>query len=172
MTPRSSLSLLLLSVVLWSFRMDAQPAPPLAAGCGVVTAATVDDCVRINQIQLLGTHNSYHVAPAPPILARLGEQARNIDYSHRPIAEQLTRLGIRKLELDVFADPEGGRYAAPVALRLVKGLDPVDAQMRKPGFKVLHTPDLDYRTTCSTLVSCLGASRRGRAPTPGMCRSW
>lgn len=153
---RSSFSLLVLSAVLWSFRIDAVRAPSPAADCASVTAATVDDCVRINQIQLLGTHNSYHIAPAPPILTRLGERARNIEYSHRPIADQLTRLGIRKFELDVFADPEGGRYAAPAALRLVKGLDPVDAQMRKPGFKVLHTQDLDYRSTCSTLLSCLG----------------
>jgi hypothetical protein len=152
---RSSFSFLVFSAALWSFRIDARPAPPLAADCARVTAVTVDDCVRINQIQLLGTHNSYHIAPAPPILARLGERARNIEYSHRPIAEQLTRLGIRKFELDVFADPEGGRYAAPAALRLVKGLDPVDAQMRKPGFKVLHTQDLDYRSTCSILLSCL-----------------
>jgi hypothetical protein len=164
---RSSFSLLVLSAALWSFRIDALPAPPLAADCASVTAVTLDDCVRINQIQLLGTHNSYHLAPAPPILARLGERARNIEYSHRPIAEQLTRLGIRKFELDVFADPEGGRYAAPAALRLVKGLDPVDAQMRKPGFKVLHTQDLDYRSTCITLLSCLSEIETWSRAHPG-----
>src|SRR5687768_228935 len=164
---RSSFSLLVISAALWSVRIDALPASPLAADCTSVTAVTVDDCVRINQIQLLGTHNSYHIAPAPPILARLGERARNIEYSHRPIAEQLTRLGIRKFELDVFADPEGGRYAAPAALRLVKGLDPVDAQMRKPGFKVLHTQDLDYRSTCMTLLSCLSEIETWSRAHPG-----
>jgi Phosphoinositide phospholipase C, Ca2+-dependent len=126
-----------------------------ARACSPITVENSDDCVRLNQIQLLGTHNSYHVAPPPPLLATLGARARNIDYTHRPLATQLSELGIRKFELDVFADPEGGRFATPAALRLVKGLEAVGAELRDPGFKVLHTPDIDYRTTCTTLKACL-----------------
>ena len=115
--------------------------------------------MRVNEIQVLGTHNSYHLAPEPPVMAWIGERGRNIDYSHRPLDEQLSRLNIRKLELDVFADPDGGRFAEPAAFRLVKGLEPVGPELRTPGFKVIHTPDLDYRTTCTTLKRCLAIVR-------------
>ena len=125
----------------------------------MITADNTDDCIRMNQIQVLGTHNSYHIAPVPAMLAALGSRARDIEYTHRPLQEQLSRLGIRKFELDVFADPAGGRYAEPASFRMVKGLEPVDTQLLKPGFKVLHTQDIDYRTTCSTLVACLTTIR-------------
>jgi hypothetical protein len=129
------------------------------ADCSTITAENTDDCVRLNQIQVLGTHNSYHIAPAPAMLAALGARARNIEYTHRPLSEQLSQLGIRKFELDVFADPEGGRFAHPAAFRMAKGLDPVDPRLLEPGFKVLHTQDIDYRTTCSTLKVCLSTIR-------------
>src|SRR5690606_28548917 len=83
------------------------------------------------------------------------DRARNIDYTHRPLTEQLGRRGIRQIELDVFADPEGGRYATPAALRLGEGLAPVSADLAAPGFKIIHGQDVDYRTTCATLVACL-----------------
>ena len=127
--------------------------------CSRITLENTDDCVRLNEIQLLGTHNSYHIAPAPPMLAALGARARDIEYTHRPLVEQLSQLGIRKFELDVFADPEGGRFATPAAFRMVKGLDPVGPELRERGFKVLHTQDVDYRTTCATLKACLVAIR-------------
>lgn len=127
--------------------------------CAAITSTTIDDCVRLNEIQLLGTHNSYHIAPEPPILAALGARARNIEYTHRPLAEQLSRLGIRKFELDVFADPDGGRYAQPAAFRMVQGLAPVAGGLAAPGFEVLHTQDTDYRTTCHTLKACLSIIR-------------
>jgi hypothetical protein len=148
-------SLLAIVIAFTSFRtIDGSG---LAAGdsCSTMTQANVDDCVRLNQIQVLGTHNSYHIAPAAPMLAVLGPRARNVEYTHRPLVEQLSRLGVRKLELDVFADPEGGRYASPAAFRMVKGLEPVDAALRQPGFKVIHTQDIDYRTTCVTFKACL-----------------
>ena len=120
-----------------------------------MTAATIDGCIRLNDIQVLGTHNSYHVAQPPAVLTALGDKARNLEYSHRPLLEQLAELGIRQFELDVFADPAGGRFAAPAMLRTIKGLEPPGPQLRAPGFKVLHVPDIDYRTTCVTLVACL-----------------
>jgi hypothetical protein len=132
---------------------------PAAAECASITAVNSDDCVRMNQIQVLGTHNSYHVAPEPPLLAVLGTRGRDIDYTHRPLAEQLSRLGIRKFELDVFADPDGGRFADPAAFRMAKGLAAVNPELQAPGFKVLHTQDIDYRTTCATLRGCLATIR-------------
>lgn len=131
-------------------------APAAAAvDCSTITAANSDDCVRLNEIQVLGTHNSYHIVPAPAVLATLGERGRDIEYTHRPLTEQLSQLGIRQFELDVYADPEGGRFATPAAFRMVKGLEPLGPELRAPGFKVIHTPDDDYRTTCSTLKACL-----------------
>jgi hypothetical protein len=123
--------------------------------CATITESNTDDCVRLNEIQVLGTHNSYHIAPEPKILAVLGERARDIEYTHKPLLEQLSRQGIRKFELDVFADPEGGRFAKPWALQRIEGLDPVGPELAQSGFKVIHTQDVDFRTTCSTLKACV-----------------
>jgi pimeloyl-ACP methyl ester carboxylesterase len=132
-----------------------QTPPP---GCATITAANVDDCVRLNEIQMLGTHNSYHVAQPAPMLAALGARARDLEYTHRPLAEQLA-MGIRQVELDVFFDPKGGHFATPAALRMVEGLEPVGREWREPGFKVFHVQDIDYRTTCAALKVCLRAIR-------------
>ena len=128
------------------------------ASCTAVTAATAEACLRLNHMQVLGTHNSYHLAPQPPVLALFGQRAAAYDYSHRPLTEQLSALGIRQVEIDVFADPEGGRYASPAGIALAGGgpdLDRPGPEMREPGFKVLHVQDLDYRSTCTTLAACL-----------------
>jgi Phosphoinositide phospholipase C, Ca2+-dependent len=132
---------------------------PVLADCSAITSANIDDCVRLNEIQMLGTHNSYHVAPAPAVLATLGARAREVEYTHQPLVTQLSELGVRQFELDVFADPTGGRFARPAALRTVKGLEPPGPELLAPGFKVLHVQDVDYRTTCATLVACLAAIR-------------
>ena len=154
---RDASALAILCVVLSGCRLG--PRAEVAADCSAITAANIDACVRLNEIQVLGTHNSYHIAPVPPVLTLLGARARDIEYSHRPLMEQLSQLGIRQFELDVFADPEGGRYAEPAVFRMVKGLEPPTHDLRAPGFKVLHTQDLDFRTTCGTLVACLTTIR-------------
>jgi hypothetical protein len=137
-----------------------------AVDCQVASVTHTDDCVRMNQVQVLGTHNSYHLAPAPALLAALGERGRNLDYTHRPLNEQLA-MGIRQFELDVFADPEGGHYSAPAGLRLVPGLETPPANMRMPGFKVLHVQDIDFRSTCPTFVACLTLVRDWSQAHPG-----
>jgi hypothetical protein len=160
MTRRALLRCLALCATVASYHVVADgQARRSSAECGTLTASNHDDCVRLNQIQVLGTHNSYHVSPPPALLGILGPQARDIEYTHRPLTEQLSRLGIRQFELDVFADPDGGRFATPAALRLVTGLEPVSPALLTPGFKVLHTQDVDYRTTCETLVLCLTTIR-------------
>lgn len=140
--------------------LSAQPARPSGgapATCVPVTAATADECLRLNHLQVLGTHNSYHVEPPAEVLAALGDRGTGLRYTHRPLAQQLSGLGIRKLEIDVYADPEGGRYAEPAALRLAPSLSagwPADA-LRAPGFKVLHVHDVDVVSRCPTLRACL-----------------
>jgi hypothetical protein len=122
----------------------SEPAPPLA----------------INHIQVIGSHNSFHLKPQPvafeAITAVSPELAESIEYSHRPLTEQLEQFGIRQFELDVFADPDGGLYANRAANAVI-GLDPIapDPELQVPGYKVLHTQDFDYETTCLTLVICL-----------------
>ena len=115
---------------------------------------------------MIGTHNSYHIAPAPAIfdlVASAGRRrAEGLDYSHRPLGEQFSRLGIRQIELDVFADPKGGLYAEPNLRKMVKnrGKDPgpdpaADGKLKKPGLKVLHVQDVDFRTHAPTFVEAL-----------------
>ncbi len=92
------------------------------------------------------------------MLAALGDRGPALDYTHRPLTEQLSRLGIRQFEIDVYADPQGGLYASPAALRMGPAfarLEPPGPALRRPGFKVLHVPDFDFRVTCQTLVACL-----------------
>jgi hypothetical protein len=121
---------------------------------------------RLNQIQVIGTHNSYHIAPAPAILQLIGatgkSRAEGLDYTHRPFAEQFSQLGIRQIELDVFADPKGGLFAEPHLRKLLKnrGKDPgpdpnADDRLKQPGLKVLHVQDVDFQTRASTFVDAL-----------------
>ena len=130
---------LAVSLAVWSLLVsDGGTAgqAPRPRGCATITSANADDCVRLNEIQVLGTHNSYHMAPEPPVLAWLGTRARDIEYTHRPLVEQLSQQGIRKFELDVFADPEGGRYAKPWAFQTIKGLrSPSDRSCSSQGSK-------------------------------------
>jgi hypothetical protein len=121
--------------------------------------------VRINQIQVIGSHNSYHAGLLPGIAQLLQQKNpdafKELDYSHAGLATQLDH-GIRQIELDIFADTQGGRYAHPLGPKLVAqaGLpadrDPYsDGVMLKPGFKVMHVQDIDYASNCQPFIACL-----------------
>src|SRR3990172_3894605 len=119
-----------------------------------------DNCMRLNHVQVLGTHNSYHVQPRPALLQAIAsfdpQAAASMEYTHRPFDEQLGLLGIRQVELDVFADPNGGLFAVPLGPIFVQGYpDPIKPALLAPGLKVLHTQDIDFETRCLTFVSCL-----------------
>lgn len=123
--------------------------------------APLDDGVRLNQLQAIGTHNSFHVELEPPemaILERLSpSEAAERSYTHAPIDEQLDAQRVRQLELDIYLDADGGRFADPW-IRREAGLGPYDEPaMAEPGIKVFHEQDVDYRTVCATFVSCLQA---------------
>ena len=68
----------------------------------------LDDVLRLNDLQVLGSHNSYHQEAAPEVMALLRAfdptLADSLEYSHPPLAEQFEEQGIRQIELDVFAD--------------------------------------------------------------------
>jgi Phosphoinositide phospholipase C, Ca2+-dependent len=128
-----------------------------------------DATVRINQIQVIGSHNSYHAGLLPGI-ARLVEQMdpkefASLDYAHAGLDTQLSH-GVRQIELDIFADSQGGRFAHPKGQMVVAqaGLpaDPYpypEGVMLKPGFKVMHMQDLDYASNCQPFAACLQIAR-------------
>jgi hypothetical protein len=120
----------------------------------------MDHNLCLNDILTVGTHNSYHLRTHPEIVAIMQRAAPDrwwhLDYAHPPLLDQLED-GARALELDVIHDPEGGRYAHPKGLTHA-GLpdDPAYvAAMSKPGFKVLHIQDLDFRSTVLTYIEGL-----------------
>jgi Phosphoinositide phospholipase C, Ca2+-dependent len=126
--------------------------------------------VRLNEIQVLASHNSYHVQPEPALMAALtsflGAQAQGFEYTHHPLPEELD-AGVRQIELDVFVDdPAGGRYAHPKTVDLL-GVAPPDPALAGPGLKVLHVQEVDFRTTCPTLVICLTQVRDWSDAHPG-----
>jgi hypothetical protein len=63
-------------------------------------AVLLSTALRLNQMQVLATHNSYHVAPGPPFSA-----VPDWQYTHDPLDVQFATEGVRQIELDVYADP-------------------------------------------------------------------
>jgi Phosphoinositide phospholipase C, Ca2+-dependent len=137
------------------------PAPAAADG------APAQRPLRMNEIQVIGTHNSYHRELSP------AERAAHdavyggapiyegfLAYSHASLPNQLGRQGVRGLELDLYPDPEGGLYANPLLRRRLAAGPLMDREWHRPGVKVQHTHDLDYNSTCVRLVSCLRHVRR------------
>lgn len=122
-------------------------------------ARIADRCVALNEIQVLGSHNSYHVQPRPSLLSYLlglSPAFQAWEYTHAPLDQQLDGSGVRQIEIDVWADPAGGLFYRRGGL-LAVGEDPLSGipALQQPGFKVLHIQDLDFETNCYTLVECL-----------------
>jgi hypothetical protein len=109
--------------------------------------------LRINDIAVIGTHNSYKLPMPAETMAKLRRSdpamADALDYGHRSLAEQLD-AGARQLEIDVNYDPRGGHYA--------RGSH--DPRLRRPGFKVLHIPGIDNSSSCVLLTECLQIIRK------------
>lgn len=174
---------------------------PLAALAVLLTtaahaqeAADLDPNIKINWIQVLGTHNSYALpvdkhllAVVEPILshvvsdveAKLPPKDRalfreehpndvsisdGLSYAHPDLTTQLNE-GMRSLEIDVNPDPKGGTFVDPAGYRVLRArgvtdLLPFDAAaMAAPGYKVLHIPDIDFRSHCPLLQECLAQIR-------------
>ena len=146
--------------------------------CAIVLAQTTPDAsIKLNQIQVIGSHNSYHARIAPSETkvwqAKYADAYKGLEYSHPPLAQQLDH-GVRQIELDVFADAKGGLYAHPSgpSMAAAAGLPadpPFDSEhvMYKPGFKVMHVQDVDYRSTCQPFLACLDQVRQWSHAHPG-----
>ncbi|WP_334143389.1 phosphatidylinositol-specific phospholipase C1-like protein [Rhabdothermincola sp.] len=110
--------------------------------------------IRLNQIQVIGSHNSYHVEPPPEQLQgflQVVPSAIELAYTHEPLAEQFSSQGVRQIELDVFADPDGTLWRP----------------LGTPGFKVFHIEQVDEGSRCETFVSCLEQVKAWSGEHPG-----
>lgn len=94
--------------MLWLLALACKEAPadsvasPLCGGeQGEIPSLPADDSLRFNQVQALGTHNSYHIEPDVLLDASLA-------FTHLPLADQLGSQGVRQLELDIHWRKTGG----------------------------------------------------------------
>src|SRR5580698_6805052 len=133
--------------------------------------------IRLNQIQVIGSHNSYHVGLAPSETAWLTKQnpksADGLDYRHPSLDVQFS-MGVRQVEIDIYADVKGGRFAHPANVGLIAEMGlPADPPFDpsglflKPGFKVMHAQDIDYRSSCQPFTGCLAVLLNWSKAHPG-----
>lgn len=122
------------------------------------------DTFRMNQIQCIGSHNSYRIKTDPDIFNFVNTflsflpndlNPKDWDYTHMPIIDQLN-LGLRNFELDIFNDPQGGRFYnrlgnVLVGKNIASGVD----ALKQPGMKIIHIPDVDYNTHYFTFKDAL-----------------
>jgi hypothetical protein len=153
------------------------------------------DNLKINEIQVLGTHNSYAMPVDPvilnygdsvitatmkPMMENMPEEQREkykefhpnevtmteaLNYNHPHFEIQLD-AGIRSLEIDVYYDPAGGRFANPASYRFFEEEGVVNLLgfkkegLEESGFKVLHMADFDVRSHYPTFKDALKAMKR------------
>lgn len=136
-------------------------APDAArAGDALCARAWLDANLRLNQLQFVGTADSYKLEPSDQMLSliRMGgrKDAEALDFGEPALAQQLD-AGARALEFGVAYDPKGGLFKSPAGASMAgELLDPAYvAAMSQPGFKVIHVLDVDYRSNCLTLKDCL-----------------
>ena len=121
--------------------------------------------LKINQLQTLGSHNSYHKRTDPKLFNFLNSisfilpsnlNPADLDYEHEPLEVQLNSYGMRSFEIDIYADPQGGRFYNRKGNVLV-GLPEASgiAALNEKGFKVMHIPDIDYNTNLITFKNSL-----------------
>jgi hypothetical protein len=128
----------------------------------VPSAVYADRCVHLNQVQVIGSHNSYHIRPEEPIWSALKAfdpaLAAGLEYTHGPLAQQFDHEGVRQIELDVFADTNGGLYdQRHLSAFLGQPADSGIPELEQPGFKIMHAQEVDFLSSCGwTFVECLG----------------
>jgi hypothetical protein len=120
--PRSGV----LGVVVAACALIASSA--VAAGASRPAAGGASDRqLRMNQVQVLASHNSYHLLAPVPLTGPIG---LTLEYSHAPLDQQLDSQGVRSFELDI---------------------------VNAPGeeFPVIHEPAIDAASNCSPITQCL-----------------
>ena len=138
---------------------DLAAADVRAAGPGCAKA-WFDANLRLNDIQTVGTAESYKLRPSDAMLSliRMGSEddVKALDFAQPAIADQLN-AGARSLAFDIAYDPKGGLYKYPAGASMAEELvgDDYVAAMSQPGFKVIHILDIDFNAGCLTLNACL-----------------
>ncbi len=125
--------LLTLAIVLVAAVTSCAARPARTA----VSSYPADRQLSVDDLQVVGTHNSYHLRPS----GLLGGGAASTDYAHAPIDVQLEQQRVRSFELDVYNN--------------------------RSDFPVLHTPLVDSGTNCSPIASCLATVVAWSARNPG-----
>jgi hypothetical protein len=139
--------------------------------------AQSNDLAPLNHYRVLASHNSYKKLPNPRVIKflkrykkRLGAEndPEQIDYGHDPLVVQLDSFNIRGFELDVNYDPKGGLYYKRSLNGFIPGLAKrsKQAELKNPGFKLLHIADVDYETHYFTLKSALKELRQWSTNNP------
>lgn len=126
------------------------------------------DMLRLNEFQIIGSHNSYRLRTLDQIFDslltiadNLPEDPLELDYTHETLWDQLETYGIRQFELDIYHDPDGGRFYNQMGLEFILDQDPESGipELLEPGMKLLHIPDIDYRTHHYSFVEALQTIR-------------
>lgn len=99
----------------------------LLSGSILTVSCTQEPELRLNQIQIVGTHNSYHLRPSKEVLET--PRGGSLDYGHAPLKTQL-EAGVRSFAIDIYKTQDA--------------------------FRVLHIPVIDEGSNCETLSECLG----------------
>ncbi|MFT5432038.1 MAG: hypothetical protein ACI9OJ_002736 [Myxococcota bacterium] len=94
----------------------------------------LDDVLRMNHLQALGTHNSYHLKPDN------ADMVAQWNYEHLPLDQQLGDQGVRQFELDIYYDP--------------------DAEAVEDELPVVHLPVIDPKSTCPNLSACVAVLKQ------------
>ncbi len=129
------------------------------------------DALKLNQIQIIGSHNSYKKLPDPRVMKFLLKLRKTlgkkldpigIDYGHTTIDSQFTEYNMRGLEIDIYNDPKGGVYYKRKINSFARGMHQRSGEqaLLNPGFKVLHIKDVDYQTNYFTFIEALTAIKK------------
>ena len=123
-------------------------------------AADSDGGLKLNQIQTVGSAESYKLAPGDSMLRLIAmggkKNAQKLDFGQPSLTAQLDD-GAASLAFDLAYDPKGGLFRSPAGASMADELldeDYADA-MSRPGFKVIHVLDVDFKSSCLTLKTCL-----------------
>lgn len=122
---------------------------------GLSAQNTTCDALKLNQVQVVGSHNSYKKSPDKGVFRSLkffnmlkpSLGVWQIDYGHLTLEEQFDSFAVRSIELDIYNDPKGGNFYKRYGNRLAwKSAKSREEKLKKPGMKMLHIPDIDYNT--------------------------
>lgn len=129
------------------------------------------DNIKVNELQFMGSHNSYRLKTYQPIfdivntLSDTGILPDDLDpsewdYTHLSFPEQLDDYNVRHFEIDVYYDPDGGRFYNRQGNSFVfESTESNIPDLQEPGYKVIHIPDLDYNTHYYTFKQALATIR-------------